>query len=193
MISFSTYDDESILNDINILITKLESNEINTNNIDSVYQDWCEIVTENMLTSIPHKVIANNICMSSGFRKHRMGKPWWSNFLTDLWSKLCTAEKKWLHCSIRNLKVILKSDYVKLRKHFDSEVQKAKRQYWYNMQDKVILDNGTVSTSISEVLNRWKHDFSSLLLIEVLKICLMIIITILITTITMQLLIILFL
>ena len=39
--------DQSILNDIKILITKLESNEINTNNIDSVYQDWCKIVKEN--------------------------------------------------------------------------------------------------------------------------------------------------
>ena len=28
--------------------------------------------------------------------------------------------------------------------------------------EQVILDDGTVSTSISQVLNKWKHDFSSL-------------------------------
>jgi len=126
--------------------------------------------------------------------KHRQGKPWWSVLLTDLWSKLCTAEKKWLSCTVRSLKHIFKADYVKLRKHFDREVQKAKRTYWFNLQNKlledceidqnnfwksigkigvnnskkklipeqVVLDNGTVSSSISDVLNKWKHDFSSL-------------------------------
>lgn len=98
--------DQSILNDINILITKLESNEINTNYIDSVYQDWCKIVKENMLTSIPHKIIANKRYTSSSSRKHRIDKPWWGSFLTELWSKLCNAEKNGYIVLLEILKII---------------------------------------------------------------------------------------
>ena len=92
-------------------------------NLYPVTQDWCDIVKNNMYKSVPHKIIVNNV--SSKFRKHRQGKPWWSVLLTDLWSKLCTAEKKWLSCTVRSLKHIFKADYVKLRKHFDRVVQKA--------------------------------------------------------------------
>jgi len=91
-------------------------------------------------------------------------------------------------------KSILKAAYVRSRKIFDREVQKSKRQYWFQMQnnllnecemnhaeirksigkigvhysgiklipEEVVLDDGSVSTSIQQVLNRWKSDFSSL-------------------------------
>ena len=70
----------------------MKTNKVKNNEcIDSVYQQWCNIVKENMYSDIPYKVF--NIS-GRGRQKHRPGKPWWSSLLTDLWSQLCTAEKK---------------------------------------------------------------------------------------------------
>lgn len=90
-VSNNFLNDQSILNDINSHIVDLEINEKYTDNIDEVYSAWCKIVKNNMSTSIPHKIVNNNL--SGNYRKHRHGKQWWNESLTDLWANLCFAEK----------------------------------------------------------------------------------------------------
>ena len=45
--------------------------------------------------------------------------------------KALCGRKKWINCCACSLKKKFKADYVKVRKHFDKEVQKAKRIYWF--------------------------------------------------------------
>jgi len=47
---------------------------------------------------------------------------------------MCKGKHEWLDCSLRHDKIKLKSIFVRLRKTFDREVQKAKRLYWYTIQ-----------------------------------------------------------
>ncbi|XP_053405160.1 uncharacterized protein LOC128558904 [Mercenaria mercenaria] len=103
-------------------------------------------------------------------------------------------ERLWVKSKQREEKVSCKSEYVSIRKLFDREVQRAKRFYWYNMQqelltecnvdntkfwksngkvgvwhckkqsipNEVVLNNGNISCSLSDVLHKWQSDFSSL-------------------------------
>ena len=128
--------DPSVLEQINVLIDKLESNVIDVSNIDNVYKDWCDIVKNSLYDNIPYKTVVHD--MSNNCRKHKPGKPLWNTRLSDLWSNLCIAEKKWLKCLVKSLKNTFKGEYVKLRKSFDREVQKAKRIYWFHMQDNLL-------------------------------------------------------
>ncbi|XP_053374612.1 uncharacterized protein LOC128547041 [Mercenaria mercenaria] len=72
--------------------------------------------------------------------------PWWTTTLSDLWFNLSRAEKCLLDCNNRADKTKLKAIYVKLRKQFDTKVQRAKRLYRYNMQQE-LLDECNVDKS----------------------------------------------
>jgi hypothetical protein len=181
----------SVSDKINILIDNLEQNVVNKNNIDSVYKQWCDIVKDSMYANISYRTLRNN---NSNFRKCRIKKPWWNNHLTELWSKLCIAERNRLSCKVRNNRTLLKAIYVNSRKCFDKEVQKCKRTYWYSLQndllqecevdqnkfwqsigkigvsysgknkipEEVLLEDGSTSYCIQDVLDKWRSDFSSL-------------------------------
>jgi hypothetical protein len=143
-----------------------------------------------MYDNIPFKTVnGSNNCK----RKFRSGKPWWNDNLSTLWTDMSTAEREWLSCN-KSGKAELKARFVKLRKQFDTEVQKAKRRHWYSIQEEllydcnvdqsnfwksfskigigfsrkqlipheIVLDDGTTSTDINDILAKWKYDFSSL-------------------------------
>ncbi len=118
------------------IIEKLEHGVRTQNNIDSVYNDFCDILKKNMYKDIPFKTVKPDMCN----RKRRSGKPWWSDRLTELWSTLCTDERRWLHCNSRSDQAGFKSIYVSSRNAFDREVQRAKRFYWYSMQNELLSD-----------------------------------------------------
>ena len=120
-----------ILNEVNRTINQLEQGLRRQNYIDSVYNEWCDIVKQTMYEDIPYKTVINGNCT----RKHRPGKPWWTDNLSKLWSDMSLAERRWLSCNNRSDKVVLKSQYCRLRKQFDTEVQKAKRRHWYSIQE----------------------------------------------------------
>ncbi|XP_053403285.1 uncharacterized protein LOC128558364 [Mercenaria mercenaria] len=182
-------DQESILN-VNRVIEKLERSQQTQCDVDAIFSNWCEIVKNNMYKSLPFVKIGGKKVR----KKRRPGKPWWSNTLTELWNDMCGKERRWLNCTNRNEKLHLKSIYVSSRRVFDREVQRAKRLYWFSLQNgllndcnvdcnsfwksigkigianaksnqiplEIVLEDGSVSTNIQDVLNRWKHDFSSL-------------------------------
>ena len=107
--------------------------------IDSVYTDWCDLLKNHMLHSIPHKHTKQTHTSANAHKRHRPGKPWWCENLSELRVEVCRYEKLWLSCHAHNEKVQLKSKYTNTRKQFDREVQRAKRLYWYSMQ-KSLLD-----------------------------------------------------
>ena len=65
--------DQAVLEEINVLINKLETLENDSLNIDNVYKEWCNIVKVNMYDNIPYKRV--NVNVTSSFRKHKPGKP----------------------------------------------------------------------------------------------------------------------
>lgn len=121
---------------INNVIDKLEQGFRSQNDIDLVYADWCNVVKQNIYKDIPFKTIQSG-CSN---KKCKPGKSWWSENLTNLWSNLCILERRWLNCSHRNDKLRFKSEYVQARKCFDREAQKAKRFYWYSMQNELLTN-----------------------------------------------------
>jgi hypothetical protein len=89
-----------------------------------------------MYSNIPYKTI--QIKSDSCSRKYKPGKPWWNDQLTTMWDNLSQAEKRWLRCNSKSDKVYFKAEFVKLRKIFDTEVQKSKRRHWYNIQNDLL-------------------------------------------------------
>jgi hypothetical protein len=125
--------------------------------IDSIYSDWCTIIKENMYNILPFKKI--NFSHKSN-KKRRPGKAWWSDRLTVLWTRMSTDEKNWLKCTHRSEKIRLKSIYVTSRKLFDREVQKAKRFYWYSLQNDLLNDCKVDSTSFWKSIGKIGVGFS---------------------------------
>ena len=186
--------DDHILHQVNNTIIKLESSMRSQQDIDRVYTDWCDLLKNHMLHSIPHKHTKQTHTSANAHKRHRPGKPWWCENLSELWVEVCRYEKLLLSCHAHNEKMQLKSKYTNTRKQFDREVQRAKRLYWYSMQKslldecnvdqtqfwksigkigingaskqhipmEVVLEDGSVSFNISDILNKWQTDFSSL-------------------------------
>ncbi|KAL4236102.1 hypothetical protein ACF0H5_004488 [Mactra antiquata] len=104
-----------------------------------------------MYDCIPYRTIGGH----SNFRKHKPKKQWWTPELTELWIQLCKAEKLWLSSKSKSHQSSFKSQYIRMRKTFDREVQRCKRSYWYNMQcnllDECNIDNTKFWRSIGKI------------------------------------------
>lgn len=122
------------MNFIHTAISRLEQSHQDQQDIDSVYNNWCQFVKQTMYLSVPYKRV------STGYttKRHKPRKPWWNSTLTDLWSRLSQAERSWLKSrGGSSEKARLKSAYVTLCKSFDREVQRYKRLHWYNLQSEL--------------------------------------------------------
>ena len=62
-----------------------------------------------------------------------MKKPWWSEELTDIWNELCLKEKSMLKSESR-FKRTRREEFLRHRKLFNREVQKAKQRFWKKKQ-----------------------------------------------------------
>ncbi|VDI17339.1 Hypothetical predicted protein [Mytilus galloprovincialis] len=174
------------------LIESLKTVEHQQNCVNGIYDDYCKTVESEMSDKIPSKTIFVGGKQSN--KKYRNRKPWWNESLSKLWYEMCNAEKAWNKCKNMHQNQ-LKAIYVQKRKHFDSEVQKSKRKYWYDMQEQllsessknqhmfwkkigkigiaesrkhvipmeVIDDDGNVSSELTDVLDKWKSEYSELL------------------------------
>ncbi|CAG2218028.1 unnamed protein product [Mytilus edulis] len=182
----------NIYQNICSLIENLKTVEHQQNCVNGIYDDFCKTVESEMSDKIPSKTIFVGGKQSN--KKYRNKKPWWNESLSKLWYEMCNAEKAWNKCNNMQQKQ-LKAIYVQKRKHFDSEVQKSKRKYWYDMQEQllsessknqhmfwkkigkigiaesrkhvipmeVIDDDGIVSSELTDVLDKWKSEYSELL------------------------------
>lgn len=188
--------DHESLYKLNETISVLEQGFRTQADIDSCYDDFCNILKDNMYKSIPYKTIVNNELCS---KKFKPGKAWWNSNLTNIWSDVCSAERIWVKCKDSSEKKNLKTEYIRMRKHFNKEVQKAKRRHWYGLQNNLLqecnndqtnfwksfgkigvgctksnkipmevkLDDGSISSNLKEVLSKWKNDFSNLFNIDI--------------------------
>ena len=118
------------INYVQMFIDHLEQSQQNQQDVDSAYSTWCQFVRQNMYTSVPYKRVVNGYCAN----RHKPTKPWWNDKLSELWSRLSGAERDWLRSKGASEKTRLKTEYIKLHKSFDREVQRCKRLHWYYLQ-----------------------------------------------------------
>ena len=117
------------------MIDNLEQGVRTQADLDIAYTGWCDIVKSEMYYKLPHKTIDPNMKCNKKF-KHR--KPWWNDNLSESWKILHAAEREWLKCNNRSTKTKLKHRYVNLRKQFDKNIQRYKRNYVQKTQDELL-------------------------------------------------------
>ena len=99
--------------------------------IDEAYENFCKLVQSEMKDGLKHKVIKYR---SDHYQKKmRKTKPWWNDDLTTQWESLCKAEKDWLKAPVGS-KSQMKATMKQIQRSFNREVQKCKRNHWYNQQ-----------------------------------------------------------
>ena len=135
--------------EIRHLIIKIETEMHNQSEADQCYNDFTNLIRQEMYRKVHYK----NIKLEEGGnnKKRRVKKRWWSEELTVLWNELCLKEKTMLKAEAHS-KRIKREDFLRRRKLFNKEVQKAKRKYWKAKQ--IEIEN--LETSDQKAF--WKHD-----------------------------------
>ena len=178
--------DETLM-EVNRMIDYLEMHEVCQENIDTLYEDICQIYYNKMDDKLKYFDNRNTK------QTRRTLKPWWNEMLSNLFNDYRKAEKMYLKCNYRLEKSRLLANFKSKRSIFDREYRKAKRAYdeeikigiaedetknpkefWYKIKtlgrgkvkpsipNKVKLEDGQISFDQTEVLNKWKNDFSTL-------------------------------
>lgn len=177
---------------INNLIQSLETETLSQENIDSLYQEFCETIISEMSAVLPARRVTLKSAHSN--KRRRAKKPWWNESLTLMWNNVCEAERVFLRCKGAD-RARLRQQYRQKQKQFDKEIRAAKRRHWNSIQQnlldkqrhdpqhfwkeigqlgvaqerklgipmEVVLPDGSVSTRQDAVLSHWKNGFRDLL------------------------------
>lgn len=105
-------------------------------NIESVYSEFSNIVTEQMSKKLNNKVVnVDNVKITC---KHRH-KPWFNDKVKEKWIKLKESEKSWLLYKKQGVaKSKHKSTVRAAQKEFDRCVQQSKRKFWHEEQARIL-------------------------------------------------------
>lgn len=128
---------------------------------------------------------------SSFKNKRRIGKPWWSIELENLWSNVTSSERLFIRAKGKK-RQHLYQQYKDVRSEFDRQYNRAKKIYNRSERDNIArlntedpeqfwdqinrlgpqknvsipmeipLGNDELLTDTEKVLQRWKHDFQNL-------------------------------
>ncbi|MES9880125.1 MAG: reverse transcriptase family protein [Sedimenticola sp.] len=120
-----------VIANLHAAVYELETGLRTQSELDNAYEKLCSQIRQEMNLKLPHKSISAS---STSNKKRRVGKPWWSDELTNLWNLVCCKEKKWINTCNRSDKIAAKAEYVHFRKSFSRNVQRAKRLHWYSVQ-----------------------------------------------------------
>ena len=135
-------EDENFLSSLDEKIQKIGSSNSMQNEVNLLYNDFCEIVKNEMLQKLPHRHIVLKFGLDNKRRRHK--KPWWNDDLAATWNQVCLAERNWLKTKGNNTcKNELKGIFTRLCKDFDREVQRTKRQYWVQLQNEMVCSLDT--------------------------------------------------
>ena len=100
--------------------------------IDNNYNKFTNVVKNQMDQKLPHRLI------HPGKKPSRHNKkPWWSEILDTLWDEVSRREREWSAATGRN-KHDAKAKLKQSQKQFDREVQRSKRNYWHDEQERLL-------------------------------------------------------
>ena len=103
--------------------------------VNTLYSEFCGVVRNEMLQKLSNRRI--NLKFGLDNKRRRNRRPWWNETLAAKWNEVCLAERDWLKSKGRNRNE-LKDIFVRVRKVFDREVQRTKRQYWAQLQKEMV-------------------------------------------------------
>ena len=169
------------------IISQIESARENQEDIDSIYSNLCNAITDEMKAHIP----TYNASKKTNKRR-KVSKPYWCDELQQLWDVLRIKERSFVKYKGNNQqKSILRLDYVNARNRFDKQLRQSERVYraaeafeiedmscnnptefWRKIQNLgsrkdnsipiEIVDNGNIIRNERTVFERWRLDFSNL-------------------------------
>ena len=169
-----------------ILLELNDQLKLNTNNqghMDAWYDTFCKCLYTEL-----DKCVKNN--MQKGSK--RVHKPYWNRELQRLWDHLRAAERKFLKCENKKLRVDLRKIFKDCQGEFDKSLRAVKRKFnrgmslhidqlqthnpqkFWNEINKlgpnkrrdipmvVTLENGECCSDVGLVLQKWEKDFTDL-------------------------------
>ncbi len=170
------------------LITECENVQNQQNEIDSLYNRFCDVLTCEMDEYLKYSD-ASGKCR----KRLKLHKPYWTDELTDLWKDMCHKERIHRKCKgNRRQKSYKYASFINSRKVFDKLLRKTERLYhrktiseiesvcvddpkafWKYIKKigprsnkqipfKVYDSNGNLSSDTGTVLNTWRQEFSKL-------------------------------
>ena len=143
----SFMNDQSVMDAIQHTIDWLQKDQSDQHSVDCTYMLFQDTLRIEMDNNLPHKLIR----VSSGEKRTpHSKKPWWSTDLDLLWQTVKRAEDSWSSAS-RQSKPDAKIRFRRAQKDFDREVQRSKRRYWRQEQERLLNLHDTNSR------NFWKH------------------------------------
>ena len=169
------------------MISRIEENHGQQQEIDDIYTLFCETVYHEMDTYLNYSS-AQKKCRKR-FKNH---KPYWSDHLTTLWKEMNSKEHVYLKCRGNKRETMYKRTcFLNSRKVFDRELRNAERKYnkkllydideacvenprkFWNLIKSLgprkvsqipmsVYDKDELTTDINIVLSTWKNEFRSL-------------------------------
>lgn len=107
------------------LISRIEQSRETQNDIDSIYDQLCTVILDEMNSKIP--------CFDSSKKtrkRFKHTKPYWSEELSLLWQSLRRKEHGFVKCKgNRSVWSGLRRDYLNARQHFDRKLRQTERAY----------------------------------------------------------------
>jgi hypothetical protein len=133
---------EEILRELHTLEEKMAARNVSENEINGIYDDFCEVIKKQLLCKRVKKRI--------GGTRHARSQPWWSSRLAELRDEVAQALQEW-----KNDKrtVEKRLGYIGRQKDFDKEVKHAKRRYLREQQQKLLEDQRYRPQSFWKKLN----------------------------------------
>ena len=175
---------------VNAFIEKLEQRQQCQNDIDIIYEEWCAFVKENMYNDIPYKSVHHGASKKK-YRRSKpwwnadLSLIWWNlcraerdwlncsggNLKSELNAVYVQIRRKF----DRKVQRTKRAYWYTMQDELLNACNANQSDFWRSIgklgvgQGKssripmeVVLENGSTSSNVTDILNKWKHDFSSL-------------------------------
>ena len=169
-------------------INRIESEIITQQDLDGMYDKFCDIIVHEMNDKLEKKTINVNSDLCD--KRRKIKKDYWNEELDRLYKDFRKADKDWARAKGEQRRK-LKSEKCVRQRNLDRAVQRAKREHWRKMQEEilalqddsgkefwkyvgkigvsndrkgkipweVVLPDGTVSRDHQVVLDHWRSEF----------------------------------
>ncbi|WAR11298.1 LOW QUALITY PROTEIN: hypothetical protein MAR_025478 [Mya arenaria] len=91
-------------------VNSLEQNLQTQENMDQSYPSLCSLIKVKLFDRVPHRKTVSLSYVNN--KKRNLYKPWWREYLIELWNDVCVHEKYWLKATYRSFKTTLKILYL---------------------------------------------------------------------------------
>ena len=177
-------------NTLHTLIQRMERCESNQEMLNSIYEDLCQTLLQQMDNHLQFKD-----CSKKTKKSFKISKPYWNETLYNLWKDMRNAEKLYLKSKgSRRHKQVVRQKFKDKRTLFDKMLRQTQRAYYKNFAEnleseintkdpksfwnhirklgpkqkydiplKICNNDGTYNFNVSAVCSHWENEFSQLL------------------------------